>query len=198
MKSLLSILVIIFCSGVSFAQKQMLPPLPTQAQKDSLAAVTCAMKKASEKYRVPPYTDSIARAYGNKDSLAIVHFGILMTQADTPNYSKLVGILYTFGYPSEKLIGPGACDLTQVMMHWAMEYPEWFNDPKYTAIFKREVQRGNLPKYIIDNAHYNFIMHTGHDTEYMELTNVLRKAVGLKLYTEAQFMRLEKLPEPKP
>jgi hypothetical protein len=191
-------LAFLLCFSTGYAQKQVFPLTPTPAQKDSLAALTCEMQKADQKYRMPPYSDSIAKVYSNRDSLGIIHFGTLMTQADTPNFNKLVNILYTFGYPGTKLLGLNACDLTQVLMHWAMEYPEWFNDPRYTPIFKREVQKGNLPKFIIDNAHYNFIMHTGHDTEYMELMNVLRKACGLKLYSEDQFMRKEKLPEPKP
>jgi hypothetical protein len=179
------LILLLACSSALNAQ-----PL-TDAQKDSLAAVTCEMVKADQKYRQMPYSDSIARAYRNKDTAGIMHFADLLTRSDSSNFSRLEDIIRKYGYPGEKLVGKNACNLLSVFIHWQNGYPAWFNSLNTSKAFKKEIQKGNMPVMLVDSAHAYFIKHTTHDLEYMEMMNAARKTYFLKQYTEQQFMRQE-------
>lgn len=189
LRYLLPLLLLLFIK-TSFAQ-----PL-TQAQKDSLIKVSCEIAKQDMKFRQSPYSDSVTVAYQHQDSISLMHFSELMTHNDSVTITQLLGIIKRWGYPSEKLFGKGVCDLTTVLIHWNNGFPEWFNDPMIVKMFRKEIQRGNITLNNIDYVYYFFVSHTAHDMDYYYLMNTSRKDYGLRVYTDKQFSREDRIPEP--
>jgi hypothetical protein len=183
-RELFSVVLLLLAFSIT-AVAQTLP----EAEKEKQVALTCALVKADQQYRQSPYSDSISRAYRDKDTTAIYHFSSLLTSADSANFAMLEEHMNSYGFPGEKLLGPKTCDLTSVFIHWENGYPTWFNSANNIKLFKKEIQKGNMPVTIVDSAHAYFVRRTMHDMEYFTTINETRKKLGLRPYTESQFMR---------
>ncbi|HXS36747.1 MAG TPA: hypothetical protein VN721_08605 [Flavipsychrobacter sp.] len=160
----------------------------TQQQKDSLRELSCTIEKADQAIR-----HSFDAAKESKDTNSIDSIGAVMYKIDLHNFQILDSLITTIGFPCPKLLGKGTCYPFAVLIHWAKEYPEWFNDPRIVPLFKREIEKGNLPLCQMDFAQFAYTSYMKPDIKYYQLTNAARVAYGLKPYSKKQYLGIERV-----
>lgn len=160
--------------------------------RDSLIKITCEILRTDQQYRTKSYQDSLKHNRENNPFL----YRQMMTeweQQDNYNFNTLTTIMKTYGYPEAKLLGPKACTILVILIHWSKQYPEWFNVPGTVAIFKKELDNGNLPLSRLDNAHFFYMRMNGDATDirYKQLINNARLTYGLCPYDNGHFLTKE-------
>jgi len=160
----------------------------TVHEKDSLKNLVCMLAEKDQLYRKGLICDTIALARKNNDTAYLNHWDKLLHAQDVDDIQLLCNIIDRVGYPNNKTLGKGTCDLIGVLIHWAKEYPEWFNNASTIAIFKREIANGNLRLSDIDMSEFFFISFTHPDIKYMTLINNARMSYGLVPYSKDQYL----------
>ncbi|MBA3828648.1 MAG: hypothetical protein H0X33_06905 [Taibaiella sp.] len=179
----IAILTLMFIS-FSVAYAQGLTPI----EADRIRKLACEMERQDQAVR-----DSLQVAKKEKDSIAIRRWQAELYITDKRNFSRLQTLIDTIGFPCPQLLGKGTCYPFAILIHWSKEYPEWFNDPAQVIKFKREIQKGHLPKSQIDLAQFFYISFMAADLKYFKLVNDARIAYGLKPYTKKQYQKQERL-----
>jgi hypothetical protein len=178
----LTTLSLLFISLCGYAQS-----LP-EAIRDSLLAVTKEIIRTDQLYRKGATWDSILAYYKATREPVYINLFDRWQQQDKYNFATLEGIIKTYGYPEQKLLGSNAPPLLVVLIHWSKGYPEWFNSPELVPYFKRELENGNMPLSRVDMAHM-FYMRMGDipDVKLNGLINNARFAYGLCPYDDTHF-----------
>lgn len=160
----------------------------TAHEKDSLKSLVCTLVAKDQMYRKGAIMDTVAIARKNNDTAWLNRWGYLLQTQDIANIRLLCMIIDKIGFPNHKILGTDTCNMIGVLIHWAKEYPEWFNSAHTIAIFKREIAKGNLRPSDIDMSEFFFVSFMHPDIKYMSLVNNARIAYGLTPYSKDQFL----------
>ncbi len=174
----------LLCSNQLHAQ------LYDQKLTDSLVEVTCKVLDADQHVRTNKISKQIQRHIKSGDKQTTDSMINWRKSVDSQNIHTLVAITRQYGYPFRRVLGREnvKCPMGGiVMIHWSKTWPHWFNDEEIVALFKQDVEKGNLPLCDIDMAHFlyvSFLKPT--DMNIIDKLNNARKAYGLKEYTLGQ------------
>lgn len=184
-RKLLMVLSMLYCASLN---AQTLPPNVA----DSLKKLTCEMMTSDQEYRGSAISNKIDSLYKNGDTARANTLINRRIAIDSQNVQTLLGITRAYGYPSDKLLGLGSCATSTILIHWSKTWPEWYNSPDVVALFKKELDAGNLPLAWLDAGHFFYISYMKADIALMPVINDVRRLYGLTQYTYEQYTGQER------